>query len=494
MYCISYVILFKGHHTDQIQVVCHFDTGGVSGTVHLLQHRRIAETTKLGITLDGLNNLPGSDEYGLYITEYPANFNLDNPCAPASVGPIYNPDGIDITLPTYPARCQENHENCAIGDLATRHSPLTGNDSNSFVELRDKNLNLYGSNTVIGRGMVLRRLDNGDTLSCCNIELPTNTRILRAQFNNQVFSGAISIMHPQYDYVDFTINENAIIMVDLERIDGGQANIPVLGWQLQRGFADETCSRLDPMLGQRSLILAGLLGATTCTRTQHRLCRLGDLTTKCGPLRLINNRIRAQCTDNQLALVPFSTLDRLVVSIVDQRNVILDCAQLYEQTPAGAYVNFRFNGVIVNLLFSQLSPYRPTMYRTYVTGLNGQASNIVVYDGDDPDLRTCSNLGNVLDRRGNLPVANPSTSDQYPIGELGPKMGGVRGKNSLHNHGLSSSIPLTGPVNIIGRPIAVLRQDGFIWGCGLVENYTNAPYEPPGDVFDYLDIWRPPTP
>ena len=462
--------------------------GGVSGTVHLLQRRRSVARTKLLVQLDGLNELPGNDEYGLYVTEYPANFNLGSPCAPAVVGNVYNPEGIETSLLTYPSRCQGNHTECAIGDLATRHGELTGNDSNSLVEFKDRNLNLYGSNTVIGRGMVLQRLDNGDTLSCCNIEMPSNTRMLHAEFNNEVFSGEITIAQPQYDYVDNTINENVVIMVDLERIDGGQANLPVLGWQLQRGFADESCSHLDPMLGNRSLLAAGYPIAT-CSQTQHRTCRLGDLTTKCGPLQLVNNRIRAQCTDNQLAFVSFSTLDRLVVSIVDQSNTILDCAQLYEQFPAGAYVNFQFNGIYVNLLFSQLSPYRPTMYQTYVVGLNGQASAIVVYDGED-----CSNLGNVLDRHGRLPVANPSTSDQYPVGQLGPKMGGVRGVNHLHNRGLSSSIPLTGPVNIIGKPIAVLRQDGSLWACGLVEDYTNAPYQPPHDVFDYLDIWRPPTP
>ena len=72
-------------------------------------------------------------------------------------------------------------------------------------------------------------------------------------------------------------------------------------------------------------------------------------------------------------------------------------------------------------------------------------------------------LGNILDCRGRLLVVNPSTSDQYPVGrQLGPKMGGARGTNLLHNHGISSSIPLTGPVNSYhcGKQIAVLRQDG----------------------------------
>ena len=62
-------------------------------------------------------------------------------------------------------------------------------------------------------------------------------------------------------------------------------------------------------------------------------------------------------------------------------------------------VNFQFNGIYVNVLFSQLSPYRPTMYQTYVVGLNGQASDIVVYDGAD-----CSDLGNVHGCHERLPL------------------------------------------------------------------------------------------
>ena len=458
----------------------------MSGTVHLLQRRRNSQKTKVGVQLDGLDELPGGDEYGFCITDFSANLNSPDPCA--AVGDVYNPEGVDMELSDYPMRCQGDHSECAIGDLATRHSPLTGNDTGTFVEYRDFNLNLYGPNTVVGRAMTLKRLDTDETLSCCNIEVPTNARVLRARYDDGVFEGEITMTLPQYDYLDYTKNENTIIMVDLARIDGGPANIPMLGWQIQRGFADESCSNLEDVLGppRMSIVIPGDPG-TGCSPTEHRECRLGDLTTKCGPLQLENNRIRAQCTDNQLGLTSFSTLDRTAVSIT-QGNTILDCAQLNEQMSAGGYVNFGFNGGYANLAFSQLSQNDPTMYRSYVIGLNGQAGNIVVYDGPD-----CDNLGNVLDYPGNLPEPNPKTSDQYPVGELGPKMGGVMDKDYLRTQGLSSNIPLTGTVNILDKPIAVLYENGTVWGCGMVEDYYNMPYNPPTDVFDYLDLWRPPT-
>ena len=217
-----------------------------------MQCRINSEKTRVNVLLDGLDGLPGSDEYGFCVTEYPADYNTANPCAAAVVGDVYNPEGVDMSLTDYPDRCREDHDDCAVGDLATRLSPLTGNDTGTLVGLKDFNLNLFGPNTVIGRGMSLKRLDTDETLACCNIVVPTNKRILRAEFNNGVFSGEIKIIVPQYNYFDYTRNEeNTIIMVDLERIDGGIANIPMLRWNLRRGIANPDCGNVGGVLGQR---------------------------------------------------------------------------------------------------------------------------------------------------------------------------------------------------------------------------------------------------
>jgi len=468
----DYACITKGDYY-QVQAVSRIDNGGILGIVFMFQ--KLDGYTKLSAQFKGLKDAPGNS-YGLYILEYPANLHTRNPCD--DLGGIYDPDG---NLGTFNStqRCQANHSHCAVGDLATRHGSFNSNDS--FIEFgRDFNLPIFGPRSVVGRSIVIRKLDGGDSnLACSNIEVPTKSRVLRGQFSS-VLSGNVFIIVPRYDNV-------TQIIVDLERINGGPPNTVLHGWQLQNGYADpyNICGRLGPVLGQQRRFVG-------CSQSNHHPCPLGFLTAKCGALSVVNSHMRAFCTDNQLGLVSFSILDQAVLSILKPlSNHIMECVQLEEKHP-GAIIKFRNLRtkpiVLVHVVFSQLTPFHPIYYRTNVKRLNKEADNLIVYDGDNPHLDTCTNLGNVLGRMNT--TANPKTSDQYPPGEIGPKIGGLMGKKKLRTHGLTSSIPIN---DIIGRPVALTRSDGSIWGCGEVQAYYNVPYMPPSNVEDYLDIWKPPS-
>ena len=447
-----------------------------------MAQQRSSDHSKLSAQFEGLQDVPGVS-YGLYILEYPTNHDALKPCD--DLGDIYDPDG-NLGTFNYSERCQANHLHCAIGDLVTRHGGF--NSTDGFINFgRDYNLPIYGPRSVVGRSIVVRRFDGDDSnLACSNIEVPTQSRVLRGRFSH-VLSGDVLIILPRYDYFDYTKNERTLIFMNLERTDAGPPNTNMHGWQIQHGYADpeNMCDRLHPVLGRR------IIGEDICSQSYHHTCPLGDLTAKCGTLSVVNRHMRAFCTDNQLGLVPFSTLNQTVLRILAPlSNLTMECVQLEEQHPSGAIINFRNlstqPAVSVDVVFSQLTQFHPIYYRTHIIKLNGDAANLIVYDGDNPDLNTCTNLGDVLGRKGT--VANPRTCDQFPAGELGPKIGCLKGKQELHTYGLTSSIPIS---DIIGKPVALTRLDGTIWGCGKVQDYYNAPYSLPDNVVDYLDIWKP---
>ena len=483
--CIS-----KGDHPFEVQAVSHFDNGGIIGNV-LMKNKHPNHYAKLSATFEGLEDAPGNS-YGLYVLEYPVNYDALNPCD--DLGGIYDPYN-SLGTSYYYKRCQVHDGKCAVGDLATRHGGF--NSTDGFIDIgRDFNLPMSGPKSIVGRSMAIRRLDGGDggNLACGNIVKSTRHRVLRGRFST-LFRGDVYIILRQYDYIDFTKNDRALIIVDLERIDGGPPNTVMHGWQIQRGIADpdNICNKLKSVLGLRTIPVTD----NACSETNHRTCSLGDLTAKCGALSVVNSQIRAFCTDNQLGLVSFSTVDRAVLSILAPlSNRIMECVQLEEQRPSGAIISFRNRRgvsapVFVHVVLSQLTQFVPIYYRTYIIRLNGEAENLIVYDGDNPNYRDCTNLGDVLG--GASTVANPVTSNQFPAGEIGPKIGGLLGKQELRGHGLTTSIPLSGSLSIIGRPVALTRSDGTIWGCSEVKNYYNAPYLPPDDIEEYLDIWKPPS-
>ena len=117
-----------------------------------------------------------------YITEYPTKLNQDSLCAAASVGDTYNPEGINISLLEYSCRCMEDHKECAVGDLATRHGLLEGSNGNLFAEFTDTNLDLYGPSSVVWHALTLKCTDTDEVISCCNIQVPTTTWILQSWF------------------------------------------------------------------------------------------------------------------------------------------------------------------------------------------------------------------------------------------------------------------------------------------------------------------------
>ena len=141
---------------------------GIRGTVALHQPNRRGPVT-VSVRLDGLDQLGEDERWGWHIHEYPVNFALLNefPCDAAYVGGHYDPDD-RISNENYTEDCSPTtRQACELGDLSGRFGSLHPNQST--YQFIDREFNLYGPRTFVGRSIVIHRT-GGFRWACANIE------------------------------------------------------------------------------------------------------------------------------------------------------------------------------------------------------------------------------------------------------------------------------------------------------------------------------------
>ena len=229
-----------------------------------------------------------------------------------------------------------------------------------------------------------------------------------------------------------------------------------------------------------------------CTRWNHRECPAGDLTTKCGPLmlELPQNRYRAMCTDNQLGLVPLSSLQETVLVFETPDGQIIDCQPWQPIDQLCARVSCvkrpRLN---IDILFYQRDPTDRTYVRSYITGLDEEKAYLQVRRDPVPDTINCD-AGGLYDkpRRALTPgahVGTDPTGDVLPIGTLTHKITSPRGRQSIVKTDTTSWLSLFGPFSIIGRSIALLDEDGDAVACCNINPVTDPSPELINSILGY---------
>lgn len=213
-----------------------FDMGGVSGYVQFYQPRRGAPT-EINVNLQGLEQYTGS--YPWHIHQYPVRTALlkDFPCGSSEVGDHYDPLNARDD-PNYDENCNmSNPSACEVGGLTRKVGRIRSDTvQQTFV---DNQLDLYGSNSVIGRSLALHYPEEpNNRFICANIE-PHGCKVknLRAAFDNGRIQGDVVVRHASG-------TESAKIFVDLFQL--GTPNDGNTSWNLFFGNAgaDGSCDNL----------------------------------------------------------------------------------------------------------------------------------------------------------------------------------------------------------------------------------------------------------
>lgn len=346
----------------------------------------------------------------------------------------------------------------------------------------DQFLSLYGVHSIIGRSVVVH-VSNGNRLVCANIGYPDTSSapllsggLLHSSFRSN-FAGDIFFRQHTPD------SSTSSVYTNLWRVVG-EDNSSDHNWHVHQkwlGADREDCSVAGSHYNPRNVNVSEPDYSTLCgseNLTQQMNCEIGDLSNKGEPFDVENRRIQQFYTDTDLPLL----LSAEMYSI-DNRSVVIHapnrtspriaCANLTQFQPLEAISVFNGNGVSGSIRFYQRSPYDPTRVTVNLRGLGRMADGYHVHEyPTGPEMLGSPARCDATYTGGHwnpTNVTNPgSTSDEFEIGDLSGKFGGLAGLDELSAVYTDPNVPLFGPFAVIGRSIVIHRPDGSRWLCSDV--------------------------
>lgn len=172
---------------------------GVTGTIRFKQASPYDPTT-ISVDIRGLSGMAG----GYHVHEMPVGEGVSGRgrCGPRYTGGHWNPTGAPYPLPT-----GLTYDQYEIGDLSGKFGLLT-NLSELIAEYSDPDLPLFGTNSIMGRSVVIHLSQPGaPRWVCANIDYATPTVRVSAAFPFANFQRVeVVFVQPENDaYADTTI-------------------------------------------------------------------------------------------------------------------------------------------------------------------------------------------------------------------------------------------------------------------------------------------------
>lgn len=229
---------------------------------------------------------------------------------------------------------------------------------------------------------------------------------------------------------------------------------------------------------------------------------------KCGPLEFVDDRAHQFCTDSQLGTVPRSYLfdennpsNALLVAIRDEDSNLLGCAPLGMISPLTARAQLRYSSVYGDFLFWQSGPDDRTYVRVHLTGLNGNDFSLRIYCNPIPTAGCdIDALGEIFSKPGGeffqaITEDSQLTNDGGLTGSLDVLLPLPPGQISLRTTTSSSYLPLFGPYSIMGKTLALVREDtNRVVACSAIMLQDEYPQGELSSLLAYQDLNNPPLP
>ena len=371
----------------------------------------------------------------------------------------------------------DSKQSCEIGDLSGKFGPLS---ADTLTTNTDPSLSLYGVYSIIGRSIVVH-FNNGSRFICANIGYPDQdqTNILYVPFRRD-FTGSIY-------FRQHSTGSTASVYTDLFRVMDDE-NSTGHNWHVHQSpinSAGDDCMIAGPHYNPRNVNTSAesdyseRCGANSTSFQQN--CEIGDLSNKGAPFDVENRVTKQYYTDTDLPLVggDISIASRsVVIHDANRAGERIACSNISVYQPLEAVANFDENGISGSIQFFQQSPFDPTQVRVNLEGLSGNTDGYHVHVtpvGPDFVGSPTKCLGEYTGGHWNpinvdYMMVPPVTSDQYEVGDLSGKFGGLSGLNQISEVYFDQNVPLFGPYNIIGRSIVIHRPGGDRLICSNIEH------------------------
>ena len=256
---------------------------------------------------------------------------------------------------------------------------------------------------------------------------------------------------------------------DLLRISGN-ANSEGHNWHVHESPVDVNgtdCDITGPHYNPLNANVTSNDYATLCNSTMQENCEIGDLSNKGAPFDVENSVVKQFYTDHTLPLAGdmLYIVNRSIVIHAENRGAPrISCANITRYDPLEAIVTFNDVRITGDIRFSQLSPFDPTIVTVNLQGLRGIAGGYHVHVTPVPpegDQRCDLALGhwNPTNVVYNDSVTRQLTSDEYEIGDLSGKFGGLGRRTEISETYSDPNVPLFGRFGILGRSVVIHRED-----------------------------------
>ncbi|XP_023224241.1 uncharacterized protein LOC111625338 [Centruroides sculpturatus] len=367
-----------------------------------------------------------------------------------------------------------------LHDLSKKHGIITiPSPDNKPLIFHDTDIQLSGIKTIWSRSLLLRNTAADSTdRACTNIVNNDGVKTVEAIFASPI-AGKIIIR-------ENTVGETSIF-TNLYHTGDGYNPSSNHEWKIlatdivgnNKNPRNNKCEYLQLLYEQ------GNINDTNCSNTNHKECKVGDLTKKHGKVVVGSGNTRYSkkfFIDTNLPLISASGSRNLYVVLYEKDNSyrIKACAIMVTIKPKEVKAYFNHDGVKGYIRFSQSYRMDPTVVTIDLKNLRGRGSGFHVHMFPVPyHINQNDNLCGATGGHYNPFQIDPSTSpkpglgtnDQYELGDLSGKYGLLDAGpifDFYFNIHADFNLPLFGTYSIVGRSVVIHRPDGSRWICSTI--------------------------